>query len=143
MNYAKGKQADNYRASAEELEDIRSLAYEKLSSEDPYDIFISLKVRTLDGKGYTADDKVAKDIYENLTAAGYRVFYSEETLKQKVGAEYEPIIYHALSTAPVFLLICTDEVDYITQPWVQNEWSRYLKRREEDPALALVPVITN
>ena len=143
LNYAKGKQADNYRASAEELEDIRSLAYEKLSSEDPYDIFISLKVRTLDGKGYTADDKVAKDIYENLTAAGYRVFYSEETLKQKVGAEYEPIIYHALSTAPVFLLICTDEVDYITQPWVQNEWSRYLKRREEDPALALVPVITN
>lgn len=144
FKYANADQKDSYERAAQEIDDIRKLACEKLSTEEPYDVFLSLKVKTLDGKGYTVDNQRAKEIYDQLTAAGYRVFYSEMTLKQKVGAEYEPIIYHALSTAPVFLLLCTDDVDNILQPWVQNEWSRYLKRvQESKDDLALIPVITD
>lgn len=144
MKYANAHQKDSYEQAVQEIDDIRKLACEKLSTEEPYDVFLSLKVKTLDGKGYTVDNQRAKEIYDQLTAAGYRVFYSEVTLKQKVGAEYEPIIYHALSTASVFLLLCTDDVDNILQPWVQNEWSRYLKRvQESKDDLSLIPVITD
>lgn len=142
-NYSNKDAKEKINQAVSVIENIRSKAFEKVLDEDPYDVFISLKVRTLDGKGYTSDDKVARDIYDKLTKNGYRVFYSEETLKQKAGSEYEPIIYHALFSAKVFLLICTDDVEYIKQPWVQNEWSRFLKRRELEQDLAMVSVITS
>lgn len=142
-NYSSKEAQNKIDQEVNVIENIRSAAFEKVLDEDPYDVFISLKVRTLDGKGYTADDKAARDIYNNLTKNGYRVFYSEETLKQKAGSEYEPIIYHALFSAKVFLLICTDDVEYIKQPWVQNEWSRFLKRKELESDLAMISVITS
>ena len=140
---SKGEALKNYKESAAQIEAIRSAAFDKCSDDEPYDVFISLKVKTFDKKGYTADDKIAREIYDYLSKNGYRVFYSEETLKRKAGSEYEPIIYHALYSASVFLLICTDDVDYINAPWVRNEWTRFLKRKEENSNIAMVSVVSN
>ena len=69
---------------------------------------------------------LAQDVYEALTAKGLKVFFSRITLEDKLGTQYEPYIYAALSSAKVMLAFGTT-YEYYDAVWVKNEWSRYLK----------------
>ena len=117
-----------YQKQAEYIERVRKEWVEKASKEKPYEIFISYKDSDLENNIERTKDSVeAQDLYIHLTEQGYKVFFSRESLRDKVGEKYEPYIFNALSTAKVMIVYgCSP--DYITSTWVKNEWSRYLKR---------------
>jgi len=128
-----------YEKEAKEIDRLQKKILSISEKEAPYDIFICFKDTDEDGKR-TKDSQLATKIYDNLTGKGYRVFFSRVTLKSKVGSEYEPLIYAALQSAKVMLVIGT-KVEYMNAVWVRNEWSRYLGFMEEGQDKTIVPCI--
>lgn len=110
------------------IERVRKEWIERARKEKPYDIFICYKDSDLaNGIERTQDSIAAQDLYIHLTEQGYRVFFSRESLRDKVGEKYEPYIFNALSTAKV-MLVYGSSPEYITSTWLKNEWTRYEKR---------------
>ena len=72
-----------YRDEAKQIEEIRKGILEVSSSEKPYDVFICYKETDAHGDR-TVDSLVAQDIYDALTAKGYRTFFSRITLEDKL-----------------------------------------------------------
>ncbi len=126
-----------YREQAKQIEEIRKGIIEVSDKEKPYDIFICYKETAEDGQR-TIDSVLAQDVYDALTAKGYRVFFSRITLEDKLGTEYEPYIFAALNSAKVMLAFGTS-YDCYNAVWVKNEWSRYLKLMEKDKKKHLIP----
>ena len=126
-----------YKEEAEKIEEIRKGIIEISSQEDPYDIFICYK-ETAEVGGRTIDSVIAQDVYDELTAKGYRVFFSRITLEDKLGREYEPYIFSALQSSRIMLAFGT-KYDYFNAVWVKNEWSRFLKLIEKDRKKVLIP----
>ena len=145
LELSNGEQKQDLTAKAEQIEKIRDKILTLSKSEDPYDVFICYK-RTASNEGgketYTEDAQQARDIYDILSGVGYKVFFAEKTLQGLAGAEYEPIIFNALNTAKVMLVVCSD-INYINAPWVKNEWRRFIKQMEFDESKKLIPVMTS
>jgi len=128
LEYADEDNRAYYKSQAEYMERVRREWIEKAKKEKPYDVFICYKDSDLaKGIARTEDSYVAQEIYAHLTELGYRVFYSHNSLRDKVGEKYEPYIFHALSTAKV-MLVYGSKPEYITSTWLKNEWTRYEKR---------------
>ncbi len=125
------------REEAKVIEGIRKGIIEVSGREEPYDIFICYKETAPDGQR-TLDSVLAQDVYDALTAKGYRVFFSRITLEDKLGQEYEPYIFAALNSAKVMLVFGTD-YEYFSAVWVKNEWSRYLQLMAKDKERHLIP----
>ena len=126
-----------YREQAKQIEEIRKGIIEVSGKEAPYDIFICYKETAEDGQR-TIDSVLAQDVYDVLTARGYRVFFSRISLEDKLGTEYEPYIFAALNSAKVMLAFGTT-YDYYNAVWVKNEWSRFLKLMAVDKGKYLIP----
>ena len=126
-----------YRDEAKAIEEIRKGIVEISGKEPPYDIFICYK-ETDETGSRTIDSVLAQDVYDALTAKGYRVFFSRITLEDKLGTEYEPYIFAALNSAKVMLVFGTD-YEYFNAVWVKNEWSRFLKLMAQDKGKHLIP----
>ena len=117
-----------YARQAEYIERVRKEWVDKASHEAPYDVFICYKDSDLaNGIDRTQDSIAAQELYIHLMEQGYRVFFSRESLRDKVGEKYEPYIFNALSTAKVMLVYGTNP-EFITSTWLKNEWTRYHKR---------------
>lgn len=117
-----------YQKQAEYIERVRKEWVEKARKEKPYDIFLCYKDSDLaNGIDRTKDSVAVQELYIHLTKQGYRVFFSRESLRDKVGEKYEPYIFNALSTAKV-MLVYGSSSEYITSTWLKNEWTRYEKR---------------
>ena len=117
-----------YKRQAEYIERVRKEWVEKAKKEKPYDIFLCYKDSDIpNGIDRTQDSIAVQDLYIHLTEQGYRVFFSRESLRGKVGEKYEPYIFNALSTAKV-MLVYGSKSEYITSTWLKNEWTRYEKR---------------
>ena len=128
-----------YKKDAEIIDKIQKGILEVSRKENPFDVFISYK--ETDANGYRTRDSIeAQKLYEKLTELGYKVFFSRITLESKIGEEYEPIIYAALSSSPVMITVCSS-ADNIQSAWVKNEWSRFLTlRRGGNMSKTLIPV---
>ena len=126
-----------YEREAKEIDGYQKKILEISDKEAPYDVFICYKETAEDGKR-TKDSQLATKIYDNLTGKGYKVFFSRITLKNKLGSEYEPVIFAALQSAKVMLVVGT-KTEYLEAVWVRNEWSRYLGFMEEDVDKVIVP----
>lgn len=126
-----------YREEAKQIEELRKGIIQVSSNEDPYDIFICYK-ETDENESRTLDSVLAQDIYDALTAKGYRTFFARITLEDKLGEEYEPYIFAALNSAKIMLAIGTD-YEYYNAVWVKNEWSRFLKLMIADKTKHLIP----
>lgn len=118
-----------YKTNAEKIDKINKEYFELASREKPYDVFICFKDKIDGTEERTKDSYLAQDIYFELSRDGYRVFFSRLTLRE--GDEWEPIIYSALNSAKVMLVIGS-KPEYFKAPWVVNEWDRYLKLWEKD-----------
>ena len=117
-----------YERQAEYIERVRREWIEKAQREKPYDIFICYKDSDEENSVERTRDSIeAQALYTHFTELGYHVFYSHESLRDKVGEKYEPYIFNALSTAKVMLVYGT-KPEYITSTWLKNEWTRYQKR---------------
>ena len=128
MAYADAKSRAVYEQHAQYIERVRREWMDKASKEQPYDVFICYKESDL-AKGIlrTEDSVTMQNLYTHLMRKGYRVFFSRESLNDKVGEKYEPYIFNAIATAKV-MLVYGSRPDYITSTWVKNEWTRYFKR---------------
>lgn len=126
-----------YREEAKAIEAVRRGILEVSSKEAPYDIFICYKETDEAGKR-TVDSVIAQDVYDALTEKGYRVFFSRISLEDKLGSEYEPYIFAALSSAKVMLAFGTD-YEYFNAVWVKNEWSRFLTLIAAGQRKTLIP----
>ena len=100
-------------------------------------MFICYKETAEDGSR-TEDSVLAQDVYEALIAKGLKVFFSRITLEDKLGTQYEPYIYAALSSAKVMLAFGTT-YEYYDAVWVKNEWSRFLGMMKADKRKVLIP----
>ncbi len=109
---------DNYVRLAEQIEEYKA-KYRKVKQELPEgsQVFICFKDTG------TSDGKLGYRIY-NTFARKYNVFFSKESLLDITGNDYEPYIYHGLTTAKVLLLLCSSR-DRLESKWVHNEWWRF------------------
>lgn len=127
-----------YEDEADTIAEIQKKILEISSKEEPYDIFICYKES--DEKGERTNDSViAQDIYDKLVEKGYKVFFARITLEDKLGVEYEPYIYSALTTSKVMLVVGTKE-EYFNATWVKNEWARFIEMMQNNKNKSLIPV---
>ena len=126
-----------YHREAAYIEELREKILSVSANEEPYDIFICYK-ETDEKKNRTLDSVLAQDLYDLLTAKGYRVFFARISLEDKLGREYEPYIFAALNSAKLMLAVgtCFEHYDAV---WVKNEWSRFLKLMEKNQEKYLIP----
>lgn len=126
-----------YEEEAKYIDVVQKKILEISKSEEPYDIFICYKETDKAGRR-TPDSVIAEEIFDALTEKGYKVFFSKISLEDKIGQEYEPYIFAALTSAKVMLAIGTRE-EYFNAPWVKNEWSRFLKLCNSGEKKYLIP----
>ena len=128
IEFADTENQTHFTNQASYIERVRKEWIEKASKEEPYDVFLCYKESDREaGIERTADSVAVQDLYIHLTSQGYRVFYSRESLREKVGEKYEPYIFNALSTAKV-MLVYGSSAEYIKSTWLKNEWHRFYKK---------------
>lgn len=137
MEYADLSQRAIYEEQAKEIDRLQKDILALARKEETYDVFICYK-ETDDSGARTKDNVIANDIYYQLTQQGFKVFYAAITLEGKLGSAYEPIIFAALNSAKVMLVIGT-KPEYFNAVWVKNEWSRFLKIMQKDRSKLLIP----
>lgn len=137
IEHADISQKTVYEDEAKEIDNLQHDILEIVHKEEPFDVFICYKETDENGKR-TQDSVIANDIYHQLTQEGLKVFYAAITLEDKLGQEYEPYIFAALTSAKVLLAIGT-KPEYFSAVWVKNEWSRYLKLMKNDRSKLLIP----
>ena len=126
-----------YREEAKEIDRLQKSILAIAQNEEPFDIFICYKETAEDGQR-TIDSVLAQDMYDALTEKGYKVFFARITLEDKLGQEYEPYIFSALSSAKVMLAVGTS-YEYYNAVWVKNEWGRFLDMMKSDKKKVLIP----
>ena len=138
IKYSNDEKNIFYREQAEIINKIQKGIIEISKKEKPYDIFISYKELDENGKR-TPDSIAAQDLYNKLIAKGYKVFFSRITLENKVGTEFEPYIFAALTTSTVMLTVSSSKKN-IEAAWVKNEWIRFLTMIRGNLHKKLIPL---
>lgn len=124
-------QKEYYIEQGKVLEKIRVEWLEKASKELKYDVFLCFKDSDkLNNMERTDDSIEVANLYTHLSSLGYKVFYSRESLRDKVAEKYEPYIYNALNTAAV-MIVYGSKIEYFSSVWMKNEWTRYVRRLRE------------
>lgn len=90
--------------------------------DNNYKVFISYK-RTVDGE-ITKDAEIAKALYNALISAGYKTFFSEESLSVLGADRYKEMIDQVLDHCSVLVVVGTS-VDNINSSWVKYEWDSF------------------
>ena len=131
IQYADSVSRSVYEMQACEINELQKKILQIVKSEKPFDVFICYKETDWNG-AKTHDSVIANEIYHELTNSGLNVFFSAITLEDKLGEEYEPYIFAALTSAKVMIVLGT-KPEYFNAVWVKNEWSRYLHLMRADP----------
>ncbi len=130
--------AQLYQEEASRIDDILRRIQQLSAKQEKYDIFICYKEG--DGMGgRTHTSVLAQQIYQRLEKRGYKVFFARKTLEKKLGSEYEPIIFSALFSAKVMLVVGTKPEEF-QGVWVRNEWTRFRERMEAGEECTLIPL---
>ncbi|MBQ8357270.1 MAG: leucine-rich repeat protein [Clostridia bacterium] len=137
LEHAEGGARELYRTEAERIDAIQKNILAISAKESRFDIFISYKDSD-ENDERTVDSVIAEQIYHELMARGYKVFFSRITLEDKIGSAYEPYIFSALNSARLMLVVGT-RTEYINAVWVRNEWSRFLEMIERGEKKTIVP----
>ena len=141
LAYADKETEKYYKQQANKFETIRQEWVEKASKEQPVDIFICYKDSDEERDIARTDDSYeAQNLYTYLMSKGYSVFFSRESLRDKVAEKYEPYIFNALNTAHV-MIVYSSSKEYLESTWVKNEWTRFFKKiknkQKQDNSLIL------
>ena len=126
-----------YQAEAEKIDKIQKNILAISQKEEPYDVFICYKETDASGNR-TKDSVIAQEIYQELSKIGYKVFFARVTLESKIGSQYEPIIFAALQSSKVMLVVGSSKENF-TAPWVKNEWSRFFSFMKDQRGKYLIP----
>lgn len=141
IKYAATEQIDIYQQEAKNIDYIQKGILRIAEKEKPFDVFISYKSSDENGNR-TNDSVLANDLYHQLVQEGFNVFFSEITLENKLGKDYEPYIFAALNSAKVMIVLGT-KIEYFNAVWVKNEWSRFINIMAEKGDRLLIPCYKN
>ncbi len=137
LENADAEQRAVYEAEAKAIDDIHKGILDISRKEKPFDVFICYKETDEDGQR-THDSVLANDLYHQLKAEGFNVFFARITLESKLGSSYEPYIFAALNSAKVMVVLGT-KPQYFEAVWVKNEWARFLSLAKNDSSRMLIP----
>lgn len=137
LQYADDEQKAIYEEEAKAIDNIQKGILEISNNEEPFDVFICYKETDNNGRR-TPDSVLANDLYHQLTAEGFKVFFAAITLEDKLGSAYEPYIFAALNSAKVMVVLGT-KPEFFNAVWVKNEWSRYLALIRSGAKKMLIP----
>ena len=141
LKYADEEKRGVYVENAKKIDQIQKAILALSDSQEKYEVFICYKESDDSGER-TIDSVLAQEIYQELTKLKIKTFFSRKTLEGKMGSSYEPIIYSALNSAKVMIVLGT-KPEYFEATWVKNEWSRYLDFMNSDDDKHLIPVYKN
>lgn len=139
IKYADSISAIQYKKDAENIETVMKELLLLSANQEPYDVFLSYKEIDDLTRQRTDDSYLAHDLYNELTAQGYKVFFAPKSLG--VGL-YEPKIYSAIISSKVMIVLGT-QAKYFDAVWVKNEWSRFAELIDNGEQKVLVPVFKN
>jgi tetratricopeptide (TPR) repeat protein len=125
LEFADDEAQEVFEKEACRINEIQAKILEISQKEPPYDIFICYK-ETDESGNRTKDSTLAQELFYELAKKGYKVFFARKTLESKLGSEYEPIIFSALNSARLMIVLGT-RPEHFNAVWVRNEWSRFLK----------------
>ena len=91
-----------------------------------YDIFISFKDEDKSLGISDEDRNEMNGLYDFLKDEGYSVFFSPRSMCRYTGKHSDAYIFNALQKAKV-MIVYGSKPEYFTMPWVQNEWTRFLR----------------
>ena len=126
LENATKEQKEVYERRAAVIDRLQKNIKRRLEDEEDFDVFISFKSTDEEGKP-TKERGIARRIYDELTKRKIKTFFSEVTLRDRIGEDFEPIIFKALYSCKFFILVATSE-ENMNSAWVKNEWSRYRDR---------------
>ncbi len=101
-----------------------------MPQEFEYDVFLSFA---------TPDESTARQLWEQLTLAGLRVFWADSTLKDKVGESWYAIIQESLLRSRHCILLWTDEAK--KSRFVRREYQVFDSECAHPPDRLLIPVL--
>jgi hypothetical protein len=130
-----------YENEAIRIDKIQKQILNISSKEEPYDIFICYKESDEQGER-TEDSVIAQELYYELQKLGYKVFFARKTLQGKLGNAYEPIIFAALNSSKVMIVLGT-KVEHFNAVWVKNEWNRFREMIKKGDNKILIPAYKN
>lgn len=139
IKYADPVSVIQYKKDAEDIESVMKELLLLSANQEPYDVFLSYKEADDTTRQRTDDSYLAHDLYNELTAQGYKVFFAPKSLG--VGL-YEPKIYSAIISSKVMIVLGT-QPKYFDAVWVKNEWSRFAELIDNGEQKVLVPVFKN
>ena len=137
LEYSDGVTRRQYQRDAAKIAEVQRGILATSQNEEPFDVFLCYKETDAEGNR-TRDSLIAQDIYYQLTQQGRRVFFARITLEDKAGAQYEPYIFAALTSAKVMIVVGTSAENF-SAVWVKNEWSRFLALMRKDRSKLLLP----
>jgi len=137
LEYGSYETRQVYESEAVRIDRIQKGILALAEKEERYDVFICYKETDEEGNR-TQDSLIAQEIYYELLRMGYRVFYARRTLDGKLGAAYEPIIFAALNSARVMIVLGT-KPEHLNAAWVRNEWARYRERARRGEPAHIIP----
>lgn len=79
-----------------------------------YDVFLSFASK---------NEILARDLWDEMSRSGLRVFWSDETLKNNIGESFFTAIQSALQHSKNFVLLCTEEA--MLSNWVREEYESF------------------
>lgn len=135
LEYAPLDVQTEYEVEAVYIDKVQKGILVLAQKQEKYDVFLCYK-ETDEGGNRTEDSVLAGELEFELSKRGYKVFFARKSLQGKLGLAYEPVIFSALHTAKVMVVLGT-KPEHFTAVWVKNEWSRYreLIKKGEDKTL--------
>lgn len=79
-----------------------------------YDVFLSFSSKDIDH---------VRPIWQQLSSSGLRVFWSDESLKERVGQSFFEVVQKALAGSQHFIFVCSREA--ISSTWVKLEYETF------------------
>lgn len=128
-----------YQEQGQKIAEIQNEILIRANAEEAFDVFICYK-ESDDSGNRTEESVIGQELYYELDKLGIKTFFARLTLKP--GEEYEPVIFSALRTAKVMLVVGCNPQNY-NSVWVKNEWSRFLELREGDHRKVIIPCYKN
>ena len=136
-SFADEEKARIYREQATRIDQIQKAILSLSDSQEKYEVFICYKETDENGER-TIDSVLAQELYNELKKEKIRTFFARKTLESMIGSNYEPIIYSALTSANVMVVLGT-KPEYFEATWVKNEWRRYLDFMQDGSDKHLIP----
>ena len=137
LRFTDGEKRAVYETYAKQIDQIQKEIIHLSDIQEKFDVFICYKESDNDGNR-TQDSVLAQNIYNELGRMKIKTFFARKTLEGKVGSNYEPLIYAALSSAKVMIVLGT-KPEHFEATWVKNEWSRFLDFMNKDHDKHIIP----